>query len=60
MRLTLNKLPVLEERCLRCVKWSHGQRPRSFVADQYPRRGAGPKGAYRRRDAINAAELAVW
>jgi hypothetical protein len=36
-----------------------GQLPRS-LADQYPRRGAGRKGAYRRRAAINAAELAVW
>jgi hypothetical protein len=27
--------------------------------DQHSRRGAGRKGAYRRRDAINATELAV-
>jgi hypothetical protein len=29
------------------------------LADQYPRRGAARKGAYRRRQAINATELAV-
>jgi hypothetical protein len=44
-------LPVTTDQKASChVPWE----------DQYPRRGAGRKGAYRRRRAINAAELAVW